>query len=176
MVPATALGTEKPEKDVMSRPPRRRDERILRWSTLGRSYGLIGPIEAAASLVGYWLVLKAGGWTIGAPLSDALYMQATTACLAAIIVTQIANGLVSRTTKESILGIGLFTNRNLLLGFASEIGLILAIVYVPVLHNVFGTQALNPLVWLLFLPFALAIVGVEETRKYLLRLRDRKAN
>lgn len=173
MVPATALGTEKPEKDVMTRPPRKRGERILKWSTLGRSYGLIGPIEAAASLVGYWLVLRAGGWRMGMEITGPLYMQATTACLAAIIITQVINGLVSRTTKESISTIGLFTNRNLLYGFASEIGLILAIVYLPPLQRIFGTQALNPSTWLIFIPFALTILGVEELRKYLMRRQDR---
>jgi sodium/potassium-transporting ATPase subunit alpha len=172
MVPATALGTEKPEKDVMTRPPRKRDERILKWSTLARSYGLIGPIEAAAGLVGYWLVLKAGGWSFGGVgYAPGIYMAATTACLAAIIVTQLANGLVSRTTKESVFSIGPLSNRNLLYGFVSEVSLILAIVYLTPLHDIFGTQPLEPWTWLIFIPFALAIIVVEEIRKYFIRQR-----
>ncbi len=172
MVPATALGTEKPESDVMTRPPRKRDERILKWSTLARSYGLIGPIEAAAGLVGYWLVLKGGGWSFGMDASPGLYMTATTACLAAIIITQIVNGLVSRTTKDSVFSIGPFSNKNLLYGFVSEVSLIMAIVYFTPLHSIFGTQPLEPWVWLVFIPFALAILVVEEVRKYLVRRRD----
>ncbi len=172
MVPATALGTEKPEKDVMTRPPRKRDERILKWSTLARSYGLIGPIEAAAGLVGYWLVLKAGGWSFGGVgHAPGIYMAATTACLAAIIVTQLANGLVSRTTKESVFSIGPLSNRNLLYGFVSEVSLILAVVYLTPLHDIFGTQPLEPWTWLIFIPFALAIIVVEEIRKYFIRQR-----
>lgn len=50
MAPAIALGTEKPDTDVMARPPRRRGERILTWSILLRSYLFLGPIEAIAAI------------------------------------------------------------------------------------------------------------------------------
>ena len=98
MLPALALGREKPEPDVMRRPPRPRTERLLSWPLLGRAYLLLGPVEAAAGLAGYFWVLSAGGWKWGTPLapSDPLYMQATTMCLTAIVVTQVANGLTSR--------------------------------------------------------------------------------
>jgi sodium/potassium-transporting ATPase subunit alpha len=170
MAPAIALGTENPEPDVMDRPPRRLGERILTWPILLRSYFFLGPIEAAAALSGYYYVLKSGGWSYGMPLSEAdpLYLKATTITLAAIIITQIANGLTCRTTRESLFSLGVFTNKYLLLGIALEIILILLIVYTRTLQSVFGTAQLNLSDWLILIPFAVLLLGADEIRKWLI--------
>ncbi len=171
MAPAIALGTEKPDTDVMARPPRRRGERILTWSILLRSYLFLGPIEAIAAMSGYYYVLKSGGWSYGLSLSqvDPLYLKATTIALAAIIVTQIANGLTCRTTKESLFKVGVFTNRYLLIGIAIEIILIFLIVYLPPLQHIFSTAPLYLNDWLILLPFAALLLFADELRKWLVR-------
>jgi len=171
MAPAIALGTEKPDPDVMARPPRRRGERILTWSILLRSYLFLGPIEAIAAMSGYYYVLKSGGWSYGLSLSkvDPLYLKATTIALAAIIVTQIANGLTCRTTRESLFKVGVFTNRYLLIGIAIEIILIFFIVYAPPLQHIFSTAPLYLNDWLILLPFAGLLLFADELRKWLVR-------
>jgi sodium/potassium-transporting ATPase subunit alpha len=171
MAPSIALGSEKPEPDVMNRPPRRRGERILTVPILLRSYLFLGLIEAIAAMTGYYYVLKSGGWSYGMPLSEAdpLYLKATTITLAAIIIAQIANGLTCRTTKESLFKIGIFTNRYLLMGIALEIILILLIVYLPSLQRIFGTAPLNLGDWLILLPFAVLLLGADEIRKWMVR-------
>jgi sodium/potassium-transporting ATPase subunit alpha len=171
MVPAIALGTEKPEPDVMKRPPRNPKERILTWPILLRSYFFLGPIEAIAAMSGYYYILKSGGWNYGMSLGEAdpLYMKATTIALAAIIITQIANGLTCRTTSESLFKKGFLTNKYLLAGIATEIILILLIVYVPSLQQVFGTVGLHLSDWLILLPFALFLFGADELRKLVVR-------
>ena len=75
----------------MRRPPRRRDERLVSYRTFVRSYGIIGPVEAALSFLVFFLLLKAGGWQWGQPLAadTTLYGQATGAFLATIIFGQI---------------------------------------------------------------------------------------
>ena len=167
MLPALALGREKPEPDVMRRPPRPRTERLLSWPLLGRAYLLLGPVEAAAGLAGYFWVLSAGGWKWGTPLapSDPLYMQATTMCLTAIVVTQVANGLTSRSETTPVRRIGLLGNRLLLWGIASEVALQAAIVYHPSLNAVFGTHPIPLAGWLLLVPFAVFLLVLNETRK-----------
>ena len=42
LLPAIALGTERPEPGVMERPPRPRRERLLNRRMLGRVYGFVG--------------------------------------------------------------------------------------------------------------------------------------
>jgi sodium/potassium-transporting ATPase subunit alpha len=171
MAPAIALGTEKPDPDVMARPPRRRGERILTWPILLRSYLFLGPIEAIAAMSGYYYVLKSGGWSYGLSLSkvDPLYHKATTIALAAIIITQVANGLTCRTTRESLFKVGVFTNRYLLIGIAIEIILIFLIVYSPPFQHIFSTVPLDLNDWLILLPFAALLLFADEFRKWLVR-------
>ena len=176
MVPAIALGTEPSEADVMERPPRPRRERMLNLPTLMRSYGFIGPIEAAAGILGFWIVLKEGGWVSGMELSatDPLYIQATTMCLATIIICQIANGLQCRSMRNSVFRIGFFKNKYIFLGIATELLLIFAFAYVPFFQDFLRTGPLEPEHWLLILPFAILIFVVEEIRKGLARWLEKK--
>ena len=98
MLPALALGAEKPDPDVMRRPPRARGERLLSWGLLARAYLFLGVLEAAAAMAVFFFVLDAAGWQYGETLAtnDPLYLQATTACLAAIVMTQVVNVFLCR--------------------------------------------------------------------------------
>ncbi len=171
MMPAIALGAEKPEPDVMTRSPRGRNERLLTPPILLRSYLFLGLIEAIAAMGGYYYVLKSGGWSYGMSLSetDPLYLKATTITLAAIIVMQVANSFACRTTKESLFKAGIFTNKYLLIGIVIEIVLILLIVYTPLLQHIFGTAPLNLEDWAFLMPFAAFLLFADEIRKWVVR-------
>ena len=60
---------------------------------LARAYLFLGPMQAIAAMAAFFFVLGAAGWSYGEPLArvDPLYLRATTACLVAIVVMQIAN-------------------------------------------------------------------------------------
>jgi sodium/potassium-transporting ATPase subunit alpha len=122
-------------------------------------------------MFGFFWVLHAGGWTWGTmlPASDILYMQATTACLTAIIVTQIANIFACRSFRESVFSIGFFSNRLIFFGIAVELLLQFLIVYHPVGNAIFSTSPLPWTTWLVLFPFALALLLAEEARKYFVR-------
>lgn len=48
-----ALAFEKPEADLLTRPPRnRRTERLADWKFLLHAYGFIGLLESLTSMVG----------------------------------------------------------------------------------------------------------------------------
>ncbi|MBI4715303.1 MAG: cation-transporting P-type ATPase, partial [Nitrospirae bacterium] len=167
MVPALALGAERPTKELMKQPPRDPKERLLNRKILTRSYLFLGPIEAAAGLFGFFYVLKGGGWTWGVMLSaaDPLYMQATTACLTAIVITQAANVFACRSFNLSVFRIGFFSNRSIFAGIAVELLLQLFIVYHPWGNKIFATAPLTVEVWLVLIPFAVALFAAEEIRK-----------
>jgi sodium/potassium-transporting ATPase subunit alpha len=118
-------------------------------------------------MFGFFWVLSQGAWTWGAalPPHGLLYLQATTACLTAIIVTQAANVFACRSRTESVFSLGLFSNRLIFLGIAAELLLQLFIVYTPWGNAIFGTAPLPASVWLALLPFALLLFGAEEVRK-----------
>ena len=171
MLPALALGAEKPHADTMRRPPRPRSERLLSWPLLARAYLFLGPLEALAALAAFFFVLGAAGWQYGQPLgpSDPVYLQATTACFAAIVMAQMVNVFVCRHPLLPLWRFPLLENRLLLIGLAAEACLLLAIVYTPWGNRVLGTAPLTADVWLYAAPFALLLGGAEEARKWLAR-------
>jgi sodium/potassium-transporting ATPase subunit alpha len=171
ILPAIALGVEKGEGDIMERPPRRKDEKLLTPQVLLTAYGVKGPIEAAAGFFCYFAVLFEGGWTFGERLANTnpLYMQAITAFFSAVVICQIANVFASRTGTQSVFSVGLLKNRLVLLGIASELFILALIIWNPFANLIFNTAPIELRYMLLSVPFAVLLLGVDELRKYLLR-------
>ena len=171
ILPALSLAVEKGEGDIMKRPPRSKEEKLLTPQVLLTSYGIKGPIEAAAGFACYFAVLFDGGWKWGQqlPFTDTLYMQAITAFFAAVIVCQIANVFTSRTRRQSVLTKGFFSNRMVLLGIASELLILAFIIYNPLVNLIFNTAAISMKYVLIAVPFALLLLGIDEFRKYAIR-------
>jgi sodium/potassium-transporting ATPase subunit alpha len=167
MAPAIALATEPAETDVMMLPPRPRSERLLSRGLLLSSYALWGLIESAAGFAAYFWVLAAGGWRPGIPLGrgDRVYGQAIAAFFAAIVLCQVANVLLWRTTRQSVVTKGLLRNRAVLVGVVVELGLLAVVVESPLGHAVFGTAALPAAAWFVPLPFAGAMFALSECCK-----------
>jgi calcium-translocating P-type ATPase len=177
MLPALALAAEHPERGVMAQPPRGRQEHLLSWPLLARAYLFLGPMQALAAMTAFFSVLGAAGWSYGEPLgrADPVYLLATTACLIAIVVMQVANVFICRSPRSSIFALGPFSNRIVLLGILVEIAIILLIVYTDAGNFLFGTAPVTFQVWLLAIPFALAMLVMDESRKWLARRGERAA-
>ncbi len=173
LVPALALGAERPEPGVMDLPPRGRDEHLITRALLLRSYGWLGPAQAAAAMlafyVGYW---HAGlsGW-LDLPSAGPRYATATAMALAAVVTTQIGNLFAHRTERRSIRSVGWFSNRLAWIGIASELAVIALIVYVPALNRVIGTGPIPPVLWLFLFALAPLLLVIDEARKAWLRRR-----
>ncbi|MDA1097360.1 MAG: HAD-IC family P-type ATPase [Proteobacteria bacterium] len=171
IVPALGLGAELPETDVMKKAPRRRDERLLSRNLLLMSYGVIGMIQAAAGFFSYFVILHGGGWQWGQELSstDPLYRAAITGFFASIIICQIADVIICRTRRQSLLTVGFLTNRLVLLGIGTELLLLALIAYVPAFNVFFGTAPLDAWQLALSIPFALLILLGDELRRAFVR-------
>ena len=171
MLPALALGAEKPDPDTMRRPPRAHSERLLSWGLLLRAYLFLGPLEAIAAMAAFFFVLHGGGWQHGIALSSHahLYLQATTACLSAIIAMQAINVLLCRHPLRSVFNRGHRRNRLIGYGIMFELSLLLLIDYTPWGNTLFGTAALDADTWLFIICFAPVMLLLEELRKALLR-------
>ena len=168
MLPALGLGANPPAQGIMTRPPKGRNERLLNWPLLLRAYLFLGLLEASAAMTAYYLVLHNGGWAWGEALGihDTLYQQATTACLASIIIMQIVNVFLCKTPDRTLFGSAIFSNRLILWGVTLEIILILVIIYTPWGQMIFGTAPIPLSIWLFMLPFAAAMLLLEEVRKW----------
>ncbi|MFZ3086134.1 MAG: cation-transporting P-type ATPase, partial [Candidatus Hydromicrobium sp.] len=184
MLPALALGTEPPEPETMNRPPRPRNERLLSAKILAKAYLFLGPIEGAAGLVGYFFMYFTNGFNLAGLqnigtnpsiyVNDVLYKQATTMSLASIVMTQIGNGFTCRTNVESVFKIGFFKNKMLLWGILTELTIITALIYVPVLANVFGLHPIEVKYWLLLVSFIPSVFIADEIRKLIIRLVNKR--
>lgn len=174
-LPALALGMGPSESDVMDRPPRPRNERLLNWGVIWRGYIFLGLIEAFLVMSGYFWVLYGGGWTLGEslPFTDPLYLEATTMVFVGIVTSQIGNLIGCQTTRTSTFKVGIFKNKWIMRGIIFEVAVMLSIVYIPFLQSIFGTTALNIYQWLYVISFIPIMFFAEELRKYVVRRMNR---
>lgn len=176
MLPALALGAEKPDPAVMRQPPRKRTEHLLSWGLIARAYLFLGPLEAAAAMALFFIVLQGAGWSHGDLLekTDPVYLQATTACLAGIVIMQVMNLFLCRHPTRSVLDAPSGRNSLIWKGIAAELGLLLFIVHTPLGNWLFDAAPLGVEPWLQALPFAVLMLGADEVRKLMVRRRQRR--
>ena len=179
MLPALALGAEKPETGSMELPPRKKSQSLLDLPLLLRAYCFLGLLEGLAGMGGFFFVWWTNGYNItqlqalsASILSHsanaatmAIYHQATTMTLAVIVACQDGNVFACRSERFSILRLGFFTNRLIWAGIAVEWFLILSIIYSPTLQIIFSTAALKPSYLLILLICPPLILIADELRK-----------
>jgi len=187
LLPALALGTERPEPNVMQRPPRRRDQSLLDSRLVARALWL-GGIETALCYAGFFWVNNRFGYTDllhlahpdWQPFADRMatemgrvYVLASTVFHAGVVTAQIGNAFACRTEKELVRRMGWLTNRFLLLGIGVEALLILLMIYLPPLAWVFEHRPLPLAWWAGLILYAPALYLLEWIRKHILRVRER---
>ncbi|MBD2134440.1 cation-transporting P-type ATPase [Sphaerospermopsis sp. FACHB-1094] len=189
MLPALALGAEKPETGSMELPPRKKSQALLDLPLLLRAYCFLGLLEGLAGMAGFFFVWWTNGYNLpqlqalspsilshsANAATMAIYHQATTMTLAVIVACQDGNVFACRSERFSILRLGFFTNRLIWAGIAVEWILILSIIYSPTLQNVFSTAPLKPsyLLMLLFCPPLILIA--DELRKIIINRVNHQA-
>jgi magnesium-transporting ATPase (P-type) len=176
-MPALALGIERPEPDVMSRPPRRRTERLLDMPALVRGYGFLGLLTTAAVLGAFFLFLQAHGWQwqTRTELSPQVAAAATTVTFLGIVVMQVGNAFACRAERASAFSLGLFSNRLLLWGIGFELLFAAGLIYLPFLQPLFGTAPIHAAWWAALFLCIIPVFLMEEARKWIVRRRERTA-
>jgi len=86
---------------------------------------------------------------------------------AGIVLAQSANLFACRSGRVSIRKIGVFSNRWIWFGIASQFLILSAIVYLPILQEIFGTYPLTIENWSLILVLAPLPLIAEEVRRHL---------
>lgn len=131
-LPGIALATEPAEKDIMKRPPRKPEESLFAGGMLYQVC-FTGVILAAGALIAqYWAAQH------GYSEREQQTMVFTVLCF-----SQLANALSVRSVYRPIFSVRLFANPLLIGSVVLTILLQAALLYVPALHPVFKTVALD---------------------------------
>ncbi|MFX1562022.1 MAG: calcium-translocating P-type ATPase, SERCA-type [Promethearchaeota archaeon] len=160
-LPALALGMEPIEKDVMERHPQNPEEGVLTGAVWIQIW-IVGITIAFATLGLYWLEIMVFG---GGITSSEVIVRARTIAFTALVFMQMIQALNSRSGRQSLLKVGIFGNRVLLLAILSSMGLHALILYQPFLASVFHVAPLSLLDWLIILAVSLSVFIVVELIK-----------
>jgi Ca2+-transporting ATPase len=188
LLPALALGMEKPEPDVMTRPPRQRASRLVDRGLLLRALLWLGMIEAALCYTGFLLVYLFSGHirTLGIPflehpplpIPEALkislspkevYIMAVTVFHAGVVMAQAGNAFACRSEKIRGSRLGWLSNQFLLLGILVEVAGIFILIYYAPLAKIFIHMPIPSLYWIGLASFSIILYGLEWIRKLIVR-------
>jgi len=162
MVPALGLGAEPAESGIMDAPPRDPSEHLVTRALLTRAYLWLGPVQAAAVMAVFFAVFWVNGQPgrfLDLPAGGSLHRQATSMALAVVVATQIGNLFAHRAR-----GAGWRSNRLVWIGIASEVAVVLLLVYAPPLQTVIGTAAVPAAYWLWLVPLIPLLWIVDRIR------------
>lgn len=192
LIPAVALGMEKPEPDVMERPPRKRGVPLIDNSVIFRSFFWLGLIEAVLCYIGFLSVYLFSGNTeaLGIPWLSALPFPASfifpvapenvdllaaTVFHAGVVLAQIGNAFACRSSKTRNTRLGWTSNRLLIYGVLFEIISIAVMIYLPPMASYFNHKSLPARYWIGLAFFPLIIYGMEWIRKRFNRMTDTRS-
>ncbi|HIJ90633.1 MAG: cation-transporting P-type ATPase [Desulfobulbaceae bacterium] len=171
ILPGVALGSERPEKNIMNRPPVGRNEKILDWEVFKRGYFFLGVIEATAAMAAFLSFLLLHGWQYGTvDLADpVLHRQAMTMTLLGAVSCQLLNAWTMRSWEFSAFSVGIFSNRLMLLAMATELVWVWALLNVAPVQKVFNTAHVPAHDLWILLPFPVLLLVSHEGYKWLRR-------
>ena len=156
-LPALALSVDPPETDLMKRQPRNPRAGIF-----------TRPVVTLMVLGGLWSALINLGlfsWALnlGKSLEEAMTMT-----FVSLVLIQFFKAYNFRSDRHSIFKKP-FSNKWLNLAIVWEIALLFVILYVPFLHDAFGTYYLPLEDWLIVVALSVTIVPVLELAKWMVR-------
>jgi Ca2+-transporting ATPase len=155
-LPGLALSIEPSEPGTMHRKPFHPNENIF-GRGMGRHILWVGLLMGLVSLsLGYW------AWSTG-------HANWQTMVFTTLTLSQMGNALAVRSGRESIFKLGLFSNSALLGAVLLTFGLQMAVIYLPVLQNIFKTAALSPVDLMISLVLSTVVFWGVELEKWFIR-------
>lgn len=168
-LPALALGVERIDPGLMTRPPRPTDE-----SVVTRNGGLIMLAQAAlmaACVLGAYIFAGRHYGGLGYD-PEILLSKSRTIAFAALACCQLFHAFNCRNLRESLFKIGPFGNVKLLVAVSISFLLQVAVVHVPLMQGWFRTQALTISEWgWILLVSSIPLWGVELGKFVMKQLR-----
>ncbi len=156
-LPALALSVDPPEKDLMKRKPRDPSTGIF-----------TRPVVILMVLGGIWSTIMNLGLFTWALNTGKSLEEAMTMTFVSLVLIQFFKAYNFRSDRHSILDQP-FSNKWLNIAILWELALLFVIIYVPFLHEAFGTYYLPLADWGIILSLAISVVPVLELAKWMER-------
>lgn len=164
--PALALGADPIQGDVMEQPPHKREEGVFSGG-VGFAVAVEGCLVGALALLAY---------TIGRSFFDydpAAPAIGRTMAFCVLSLSQLVHSFNMR-SEHSVLKLGLFSNRKLVVACGFCAILMVSVVLFPPLSSLFQTTALTAFQWLIVAALSLCPLVVVEGEKLLWEHLPRK--
>lgn len=150
--PAFALGLEKPEKDIMNKPPRDPKSNLFSRE-IGTSILYQSVVQTFLVLIVFVVFVHKAGNQV-----------ASTMVFLIICLMQILHAVNCKTTR-SIFTINIFNNKSFNISFIALLALILTVAFVPILQTAFNIVPLSLSQWIVVLVASLSIIPLVEICK-----------
>jgi P-type Ca2+ transporter type 2C len=161
--PALAIGFEPPPVNVMERPPRHINDRVIdRSMWIGIAW--VGMVMAAVTLAA--LDLRLPGGLLGGSGS---IVEARTMAVTTLVFAQLFNAFNARSDQMSAFS-HLFTNPLLWAAIGLSIVFQVAVVHVSFLNRAFDTMPLTGRDWMICIALASIVLWADEAKKLVQRL------
>ncbi|KAM5228220.1 sarcoplasmic/endoplasmic reticulum calcium ATPase 1 [Ctenodactylus gundi] len=188
-LPATALGFNPPDLDIMDRPPRSPKEPLISGWLFFRYMAIGGYVGAATVGAAAWWFLYADDGPHVTYNQLTHFMQCTehnpdfegldceifeapepmTMALSVLVTIEMCNALNSLSENQSLLRMPPWVNIWLLGSICLSMSLHFLILYVDPLPMIFKLRALNLTQWLMVLKISLPVIGLDEVLKFIAR-------
>ncbi|KAF9119168.1 hypothetical protein BGW39_000520 [Mortierella sp. 14UC] len=188
-LPATALGFNPPDHEIMRQPPRNSREPLVGGWLFFR-YMVVGVYVGAATVFGYawWFMFYSQGPQISfyqlshfhqcsslfpeigcQMFTDFMSKKATTMSLSILVTIEMFNAINSLSENESLLTLPLWNNMYLVFSIILSMALHFMILYVPFFSNLFMILPLNAEEWKAVVYISLPVIVIDEALKFISR-------
>ena len=190
--PALSLMLEKPEKDLLTRPPRSKNVHLVNWKLMFQAYLFIGLMQTVFSHLSFVLYLQWYGkfhlneiflvfenWTDGYKgytsnqLNELLFTGQTVTFSSLVLMQIFGNIFCTRTNFRSFFDRPPFIkkSRNIWLFVAQAVALtlLLLIIFLPFVNNFFNTRPIPIEFFFIPLFYCVILFLTDEFRKLLVR-------
>lgn len=187
--PATALGFNPPDLDIMEKIPRKAEEGLIsgwlffRYMAIGIYVG-VGTVFAAS----WWFMFDEAGPKVnyyqlshhlqcavepqnfeGVDCTVFTHPAPMTMALSVLVTIEMLNALNSLSENQSLLAMPPWNNIWLVLAIGMSMALHFMILYVEVLATVFQVTPLNMVQWMAVLKISFPVILLDETLKFISR-------
>lgn len=157
VLPSLALAADRDDPKALTHENvDRRKEQLLSVSNLLRLL-YVGIIMGGGAVLNFWLINR------GAPEGSNLYIQATGASFATLVICQVVNVFAIRGGFRNI-KYALFSNKYVIMSVMAEIAILIGVIYWSPLQNFLSTRPLSAVNWLSIIAVGVVFLVVEEIK------------